>query len=156
MNQKSLITRLELVWLLLITLVTIGVLYPIFSKIAEAYPFYTINIIFIITFITFTRLIFLLKYSFLASWEKVKVVLVLCTPVIVFLLVNEMNLFQTFLDEKGITSFINNKSIEEQEMLRKYITTEMLFFGVGSLIAAVILPVRLIISVWRGRNRGTV
>jgi len=133
-----------------------GVLYPIYNKVANNYPFYFANILFIVVFITFTRLIFLLKYSFLADWEKIKIGLITITPILLFFLVNELNYFQTFLDEKGVENFLAQMSIPEQETMRKYITAEMLLFGVGSLIAAVILPIRLLMSIWRVRNRGTV
>ena len=101
-------------------------------------------------------MIFLLKFSFLANWEKIKIALITITPILLFFLVNELNYFQTFLDEKGVENFLVQMSIPEQETMRKYITAEMLLFGVGSLITAVILPIRLLISIWRARNRGTV
>ena len=155
-QQKSLFIKLELVWWLLTIIIAIGILYPIYSKIGDTYPFYAANLLFIITFITFTRLIFLLKHSFLANWEKIKIGLILVTPILLFYLVNELNYFQTFLDEKGVENFLAKMSIPNQESMRKYITAEMLLFGVGSLIAAVVLPFRLLISIWRARNRGTI
>ena len=153
---QTLVIRLEVIWWLLTFLILGGVLFPIYTKVGNNYPFYLINSVFIITFITITRLIFLLQYSFLANWERLKIGLVLLSPILIFLLVNELNFFQTFIDEKGIGDFLSDKSIHQQEALRKYITSEMLLFGTGSLIAALILPFRLILSVWRGRNRGTV
>lgn len=155
-QQKSLFIKLELVWWLLTGILGLGVLYPIYTKVGEAYPFYSSNILFIITFITFTRLIFLLKHSFLANWEKIKIGLITITPILLFYLINELNFFQTYLDEKGVENFLANMPIPERESLRKYITAEMLLFGVGSLIATVVLPVRLLISIWRARNRGTI
>jgi len=155
-QQKSLFIKLELVWWLLTAILVIGVLYPIYTKVGADYPFYRSNLLFIITFITFTRLIFLLQYSFLANWEKIKIGLIVFTPILLFFLVNELNFFQTFLDEKGVENFLADMSIPKRESLRKYITAEMLLFGVGSLVAAVVLPIRLLISIWRARNRGTV
>jgi len=32
----------------------------------------------------------------------------------------------------------------------------MIFFGVGGIITGIILPFRMIISLWRMRNKGTV
>lgn len=155
-KEQSLFLRLEFVWWLITALIIIGVLFPIYSKVGMAYPFYTANILFIITFITFTRSIFLLKYSFLSHWEKIKIALIAVTPLLLFYLINELNYFQTFLDEKGIENFLAKMSIPDRETMRKYITAEMLLFGVGSIITAIILPIRLVISIWRVRNRGTV
>lgn len=78
------------------------------------------------------------------------------TPILLFYLINEINFFQTFLDENGMATILGDKSIPEQEAMRKYITGEMLLFGSGSVIAAVILPIRLLKSIWRARNRGTI
>lgn len=64
--------------------------------------------------------------------------------------------FQGFLDEKGLQSIMGHLDIETQNALSKFIRNEFIFFGVGSVIAAIILPIRLIISIWRVRNRGTV
>lgn len=155
-QQQSLFIKLEVLWWLITLTVVSGVLYPIYSKVGNNYPFYFANILFIVVFITFTRLIFLLKFSFLANWEKIKIALITITPILLFFLVNELNFFQTFLDEKGVENFLAKMSIPEMETMRKYITAEMLLFGVGSLIASVVLPIRLLISVWRARNRGTV
>ena len=155
-KQQSLFLKLEILWWIITAIIVLGILYPIYSKVESNYPFYFANILFIVVFITFTRLIFLLKFSFLANWEKVKIALITITPILLFFLVNELNYFQTFLDEKGVENFLAKMSIPEQETMRKYITAEMLLFGVGSLISAVILPIRLLMSIWRARNRGTV
>ncbi len=155
-QEQLLFFKLEIIWWILTLSITIGILYPIYSKIANAYPFYQSNILFIITFITLTRLIFLLKYSFLAYWEKVKIAIILLSAVFIFLLVNELNFFQTYLDERGFSSFLNGLTNLEKASLTKYIRSEMLLFGIGSIIAAIILPFRLLLSIWRIRNRGKI
>ena len=154
MNQKqSLSFLLEAVWWIVTLLVVGVVLYPIYSKAGATYPFFKGNILFIVVFITFTRLIFLLKHTFLANMEKVKLAIILFSAIIVFLLVNQLNLFQTYLDENGPDSFLGHLPIIEQSNLDGYIRKEMLFFGVGSIIAAILLPFRMLISIWKGRNR---
>ena len=155
-HRQQLTLRLELIWWVLTAVVVLGVLFPIYAKVGAAYPFYGENILFIVVFITFTRFIFLLRHSFLADWEKVKILLVMVTPLLIFLLINQLNFFQTFLDEQGVESFLTGGSIVDQEAMRRYISAEMLLFGVGSLVATVLLPFRLIVSIWRVRNRGTV
>ena len=65
-------------------------------------------------------------------------------------------LIQTYLDEKGLGSFLSHLSLPEQDSLGFYIRNVMLFFGAGSIIAAIVLPLRLVVSIWLGRNRGTV
>jgi len=157
MNQKqSLSLILEAVWWIVTLLIVATVLYPIYTKASATYPFFKSNILFIVVFVTFTRLIFLLRHTFLANMEKVKLGIILISAIIVFLLVNELNFFQTYLDEKGASSFLNHLTLSEQRDLDPYIRKEMLFFGVGSIITAILLPFRLVVSVWKGRNRGTI
>ncbi len=154
-NRTSAMWRLELLWWLLTVLVAVGLLFPILREIPN-YPFLLLNLVFIIVLITFARYIFLLKHTFLAKRQKLKVVLLfLCIPLI-FYLINGINYFQTFLDEQGVESFMSDLPFESQAPLAEYIRTEMIFFGVGSLISAVMMPFRMLVSIWRLKNRGTV
>lgn len=156
--EKKLVlsTQFEIIWWVFSGVLCICVLLPIYFAIQKNYPFYGINIIFIVVFITFTRWLFFLKHTFWARRERIKMVLmVLCIPVL-FLLIEQLNFFQTFLDERGVESFLQNFSLQRQSSLSTYIRTEMLFFGVGSVIVTILLPIRLLVSIWRVRNRGTV
>ena len=156
MNQKTALSFiLEIIWWLFTLFVIIAVLYPIYTT-ATNYPFYKSNILFILFFITFTRFLFLLKHTFLANREYLKVIIILFSAIIVFLLVNELNFFQTYLDEKGFDSFLGHLELDRQQSMGDYIRKEMLFFGVGSIIAAAVMPFRLVVSIWRGRNLGKV
>lgn len=147
--------QLELLWWLITALITALVVFPIYFNIAD-YPFYVMNIVFIVTFITISRYLFLLPYTFLARIEWLKITIVfLCIPLI-FYLVQALNGFQTFLDEEGVGKLVGDMPTERQLQWTDYIRSELLLFGVGSVIASVLLPFRLLLSVWRGRNRGTV
>lgn len=42
------------------------------------------------------------------------------------------------------------------ERIINYTYNEVLLFGVGSVVAGIIFPLRLLLSVWRMKNRGTV
>ncbi|PHN00836.1 hypothetical protein [Flavilitoribacter nigricans] len=153
--QKGAVKQLELLWWLITFLVLAAVLLPIYFNIGN-FPFYTLNIVVIICFITLGRYIFLLPYTYLAHRETWKIVLVfLCIP-LVFYLVQELNNFQTFVDERGVESLVGKRPADRQMQWVYFIQNEILLFGVGAVITAVIFPFRLILSVWRGRNRGTV
>lgn len=144
---------LELIWWAFTSLVVIGFLLPIYTN-TNTYYYRNLNILFIVTFITLTRYIFLLPITWLSYREVVKVILIFCSPVVVFLLVQEVNSFQTFIDEYGWEIIIGNLSAPTLASLSKYIHAELLFFGVGSVISAFLLPIRLIVSIWRVRNLG--
>ncbi len=152
MKQKH---YLELIWWALTILIAVAVLFPIYSSL-PSYRFGWINIIYIITFITVSRYIFLLQHTFLAHIEYLKVIFVfLCIPA-VFLLVQELNLFQTYIDEEGVDALVGSLPYNKRPSMLAYIHNEMFFFGVGAILSCVLFPFRLILSIWRGRNRGTV
>jgi len=147
--------QLELLFWFFTILVTIAVLIPIYTNIPD-YPFWLANIVFIITAITVTRYLFLLKYTFLAKRQILKIACVfLCIPLI-FYLVQEINYFQTYLDEEGIDSIVGHIPYQSRDTMVEYMRSELLLFGTMAVISSVIFPFRLIISVWRTHNRGTV
>ncbi len=154
-QTKSSILRLELFWWLFTIVVIIGTLFPIL-RIVDNYPFLWPNIIFILVFITLGRHIFLLKHTFIAWNQKLKIVLLfLCIP-LAFYLIDQLNYFQVYLDEDRIENLVKHLNLSKRSQMLNYIRSEYIFFGVGSLVCAIIFPFRMLISVWRVRNRGTV
>ena len=145
----------EFIWWVITAIIAYAVLYPI-TKAVYNFPFLMTNVIFVIVFITFTRYIFLLKHTFLAKRQLIKIGIVfLCIPLL-FFLIQELNYFQTFLDERGVEHFLRHLPLPQQEALGGYIRSELLLFGTGSIICTILLPLRMIISVWRTHNKGTV
>lgn len=148
--DKKIVT--EIFWWIVTGIITLAVLFPIIS--AGRYEFTLPNAVLIAAFITITRYMFLLKNTFLSPLQWLKAAMILLAPIIAFLLINEINKFQTFLDEYGWEAVISNGAAVEKEGLSKYIYSEMLFFGVGSVIGSFLLPIRMVISIWRVRNLG--
>lgn len=154
-DSGKLTLQLEIVWWIFTLLVVLGVMYPILSNVPE-YPFTFSNVLYIVVFITITRHIFLLKHSFLANAQWAKAIILLVTVPFVFYLVTELHHFQTYLDDYSADAFLGNLSEPLRTELESYIRNEMILFGTGSIIAACILPFRLIISLWRWKNGGNV
>jgi len=154
-QSRSLSLKMELIWWLVTAVLVAAILYPIL-KYTENYPFLTLNIIYIIVFITLSRYIFLLKYTVLANAQLIKVAIILLSVPIIAYLINGINFFQTYIDENGMDSFLSPTSSLSQEQIGSFIRNELILFGVGSVIAAIVLPFRLVISLWRWKNRGTV
>lgn len=152
MNRKI---SLELIWWLFTALICFLVLAPILFSTSFFY-FQTVNIVFIVVFITLTRYIFLLQHTFLGQLTYVKVGLIFLAPIVIFLIIQEINRFQTFLDENGWEAAMIAKNGVLSESLTTYTHSEILLFGVGSVISAILFPIRMIVSIWRERNRGTV
>lgn len=151
MNKKI---SLELYWWLFTVIIAFAILFPILNKVSD-YPFLIPNVVFIATFITFTRYIFLLKHTFLAQQVNIKVGIVLLSLIIIFYLTSEINTFQTFLDEEGPDTLVQELPNTDKQSMASYIRSEYLFFGIGSVISAIVLPFRLVVSIWRNYNRGT-
>lgn len=154
-KQIALSLRLEMIWWLATAILLAVILFPIHNSEAN-YPFWNINIIFVIVFITLTRYLFLLRHTFLGyiQWAKA-LVLFLCIPLIIFL-VKEVHAFQLYVDEIGLNDIFAHLSLKNQIGMVNYVRSEMLLFGVGAVIAAVLTPFRMLISFWRMHNRGTV
>ena len=153
--SRGLHLKLELVWWVFTLVLAIGLIYPIQSKLSD-YPFLITTIAFIIIFVTFTRYVFLLKHTFLAKRQALKIVMAfLCLPVVCYI-IEGINYFQTFIDEEGPIALVGELPDNQQESMMNYVRSVLLFFGVGGVIITVIFAIRLIISVWRLRNRGSV
>lgn len=146
---------MELIWWIMTALVVVVILFPVFENVPE-YPFWTYNILYITLFITYTRYIFHLKHTWLARLFWLKIIFIFTSIPVTFLLIEGINSFQVYLDEVGINDFLGHLSNVQQQSLATYIRTEMIFFGTAAVIGSILWPIRLIISIWRVRNRGTV
>ena len=156
MNQTTrLALRLELLWWIFTFALAAGILYPIVSNV-NPYPFWGINLLYIVVFVTLTRYVFLLKFTFLAKIQWLKLLMILVSLPIIFALIHYLNLFQTFIDEKGPETLTSGLKGALADKMAAYIRSEMLLFAVGSVIISIIFPVRMLMSIWRVRNRGTV
>ena len=155
MNKNKLL--LELVWWTFTAVFAAMVLYPIWSKVTE-YPerinFY--NLLYIVTFITLTRYMFLMKYTVIANSKVTKALLIiLCIPLIIFS-IDGIFSFRQILDNDGYAAICKGVADENMNAIGMYYRNEYLFFGVSAIITAIIFPFRMVISIWRQINRGTV
>jgi len=156
MNKTNLLKiALELVWWLLTALVAWAVLQPI-HKAMYVWPFEATNIFFVVVLITLTRYMFLLKHTFINNQQILKIVLMLLMFPLAFFLIERINEFQGFNEEKGWEPLTGHLPADQRPGVEQYIWAEMLFFGVGSALAAPAFAIRMMLSIWRTRNRGTV
>ncbi len=152
-ERIRMIWRFELLWWAFTLLVATVVLFPVLFW-APAYPFYADNILFIVAFVTLGRYLFLLPHTFLAHRQWAKLVFLFLSIPFIFYLVQQLNAFQTFLDENGPEAVVGGLSYEQTNAMVGYVRSEMLLFAVGSIISAVLFPFRMVVSVWRVRNLG--
>lgn len=149
------ILALELLTLFFTAVLAFLVLLPLTKKGVD-FPFFTENTVFICSFVLVTRYLFFLKYSFLASQQVVKVGLFFLFIPFIFYLFSSLHGFRTFLDEEGMYYPMRNLSADHAQWLGNYMYYEMVVFGSGAIVASIIFPFRMIISVWTLRNRGKV
>ncbi len=142
-------------WLIAIA-ISLLVMRPIHEYIEKDYAFYTINYIFIILFLSFSRYILLLKYTPFSHNAWIKLILLFsCIPLFLFLIDGQYN-FHQMLDEKGLEPIVKSQNPEFRWNIAKYAKYQFLFFSTGTIMTLIIMPVRMVISIWRVRNKGTV
>lgn len=154
-KRQSLILQLEILWWVVTALAAWAVLYPI-RKAMHVWPFEWWNVTFVVALITLARYTFLLKHTFLAKKQLLKVALIVLMIPLTFVFVNGLHSFMFFIEEKTWDPLTGHLPPADKKAIENYIWTQMLFFGAGSIIAAPVFAGRLMLSVWRTHNRGTV
>lgn len=154
-KQQSVRILLEITWWIITGVVVWAVLKPINEAMYE-WPFCNWNIIFIVSLITLARYIFLLEQTFLAKRQVLKIVLLLLMFPATFMFINGISDFMVYIEEKTWDPMTGHLPAGQKLSAEQYIWSEMLFFGVGSVITAPLFAVRMMLSIWRTRNRGTV
>jgi hypothetical protein len=153
MNNKI---ALELVWWVATLVVVVLFLLPVLNYVGDKYAFYKPNIYFIVLFLTFTRYIFLLKHTFLAKAKWLKLILIFL-PIPLFLYsIDALFNFQDYVDRGAHIDMMSHLAPDTAMELAKYIKYQFIFFGTGTILVLFLLPIRMIISIWRGINKGTV
>lgn len=153
MNTSALL--LEIYWWLLGFLIAAGILLPVWFYV-PGYLFFLENGLLIVLSIALSRYLLMLPATWLAKQQIAKIALIfLCVP-LVFWAAQSLHTFTTFLDENPMDeNFLNHLEGDQQLALERYLRSEYLLFGVMSIIAGALLPVRLVISIWRTYNKGT-
>ncbi len=138
----------ELLFILLAVAIALAVVAPPFYIIG---PFVGLlaNFIIIIGFITVVRLLF---FATLSPWLRPRymkgVVTILAVPAFLatVLALNEM---QTYIDANGFAALFDNAAHPEAARWARYVRNEFVFFGSALLIVLLILPVAMIVQLWR-------
>ncbi len=147
--------QIEIIAIIIGCVVMILFMLPVFKNVPD-FPFMLYNISTILTFLILVRYLFLLRFVPFARFTPIKIVLIfLMIPLLIFL-IDGLSEFQNQLDEEGTYSMVSHLPIDIQIPLSKYIRSEMIFFAVAAIVSAILIPIRMIISIWRVMNRNTV
>ena len=137
----------ESIWWIVTLLICMLVLGPICQRIPD-FPFFTTNVLFIITFVTLTRYMFFMKHAFFNPYIWLKLLLIAPIAGLIVVLIYRFNAFTLFMEEFGIQELLSHLSHNEFVWMAAFIRTEMVFFGVGAILSAFLFPFALIRSVW--------
>jgi len=147
------IILLEALWLMCFIILATIVLTPIYVH-AKNFPFYLDNILFLLVFLTFARMIFFVSSSILAMHPGIKLFFVAIALPVTFILINRFNNFRIYIDDYGTSRIFGHLDDSLQVPLDVYLKNEMTLFGVGAIVTSIIFPIFLIISIWLFKNRG--
>jgi len=153
MNNKL---TLEIVWWVSTFVLALLVILPIYTSVGLDFMFYIENILSIVVFVTLARWLFLLRHTFFGWNKKVKVVILFLMIPLFFICYDNLIDFQAYIDEQDIMTIVKSLPNEDQLSMAKYIRYEYVFFGVAALMTIIMTPFRIVISVWRQINKGTV
>lgn len=138
-------------WIFLTAVVLAVVGLPLWTAEID-FPFWGKLITFVLVLMIGIRYTFFLRHSWLASQQWIKVGLFVVGIWGTFLLINEIHDFRVFADEVGLETLLGHLPEAKHQRMYGYIHAVMLFFGIASVIATVVLMLRLLISVWRWHN----
>jgi hypothetical protein len=154
-QQKKLSLTLELVFWVITAVITLGVLRPILVNFND-FPFLWQNVLIIAVAINYTRYTFLWRHTIFAKSNIIRALFLLATIPLVFFMIQNLNGFQIYLDDGGYETFMdllkNPLADERKKGLLQYIRSEFVFFSVAAISAGVVMPIRIVISIWRTRN----
>lgn len=153
--KRSNIWLLEMLWWIATIVVVILILLPIVTKI-DNYPYLIPNIVFVLVTITYTRYMFLLRFTPIARYLPAKLVLIFTALPLIIYLTNGLTAFQWDWEDTGFLYMTDHLDTNAQTKIIRYLRNEYYFFGVSSMIVAISIAIRMIVSIWRVRNRDTV
>lgn len=147
---------LEIVWWVSTIVLAFLIILPIYTAVGDDFLFYIENVVAIVVFATLTRWLFVLRHTFFGWNIKVKVVILFLMIPLFFICYDNLIDFQSYIDEEDIMNMVKSLPTLEQPKMAKYIKYEYVFFGVAALMTILMTPFRMVISVWRQLNKGTV
>lgn len=144
--------KAELIFWLITLVIASIVLLPIFQYYGMEYPFYRENIPMIIIFLTYTRYIFLLKYTPFSKIKLVKLLFIFLSIPLFFIFMDSLFDFQRYLDEVGFVGISKGNDADYAASMARYSRYQFIFFGTGAIFVLFVLPIRMVVSIWRVAN----
>lgn len=146
-NSRSSHAAFELLWWAFTLVLAALVLLPLYTKV-PSFPFFVPNFIYVVAAITLTRYLFLLKISWLRDKLFLQAGISLALLPFIFWMVQYFNAFIIYFDEQGPDILVRSLDEEWRKIMDGYMHAEYRFFGVWAIVAAIIMPFRLLYNAW--------
>lgn len=143
----------EILFLLLSIALAVLVMRPIHDYYGDHFHYYVSNYAFIVLFLTYSRYLFLLKYTPFSHNMWIKLILVFASIPLMLWLVDDTYDFRRMLEEEGLEPMVQSKVLDTRMNLAKYAKYEYLFFSSSAIITIILIPFRMMISIWRVKNK---
>ena len=151
MKEIRLYLLVELLWWAVTGVVVVAVMWPIWSA-GVIWLFQTSNIFFIVALITLGRHIFALNTSLIGKKQILKAFILIALVPVVFAFISHLNEFMVYVEEHMWDQMTGHLPASSKRNIESYMYNEMLFFSVGSILAAFGLAARLVMSLWTQYN----
>ena len=142
-----------ILWGFLMIVLPILVLWPVYANDIK-FSFYLHNTLIIVAPLFFLRYIFFIKFTFIEKTIIPKLIimpLAIVLGIYSYIIVND---FIEFYNNNGLYYSLEKFNLARQEFLGNYIYSQFVFFSMFTLITCIIIPFRMLISVWRVYNKG--
>jgi glucan phosphoethanolaminetransferase (alkaline phosphatase superfamily) len=155
MNQIQNKWIIETAWIMAAVFLALLVILPIRIYKID-FPYFSLNIFFVIGFVTFCRWLFLWKFTPYAWFKSGKLALIFIMIYVIFFGINQFGEFRAYLDDTGLQDLVAHLNEKEQNSLSLYIRSEMIFFATAFIFTSILIPFKMIRSIWRQYNRDEV
>ena len=147
-SSKGRVTAIfEVSWWAFAVVLACMVLLPIYSTVPN-FPFFFPNFLYVVVAVTLTRYLFLLQVSWLRDRLIFQAALAFLLLPLIFYMVQEFNAFIIYFDERGPDVLVRGLESELGATMDTYMHAEYRFFGVWAIVAAAIMPFRLVYNAW--------
>ncbi|WP_026231682.1 hypothetical protein [Neolewinella persica] len=143
----------ELLWWAFTLVLTGLMLLPIYTQLPD-FPYLAANAVYIVVAITLTRYLFFLNISWLRDHLLVQGALSILLLPLIFGMVQYFNSFIRFFDDNGPDFLVQNLPKDTAGIINGYLQAEYRFFAVWAIIAALMMPLRLLYNVWMRYRAG--
>ncbi len=142
----------EFLWLTITAIIALIIIFPIYQSLNLNYPFYFENILFVVVSSLCVKFIFFFEYSVLRNSIITKVILIFLTPFVFIYLIDLYFKYVSFGNDIGYQSLVTHLLNTDQMAMVTYIKRVAMFFSVSSLIGVLLMPFKMIRSIWRQVN----